>query len=142
MRRYIRHPSDIPIEFDLEDSNHWKTERLKDIGAGGLSFSCDRTIEIGSCLHVRIPTVDPSFEVLARVVWCTRRKSDYEIGLEISDSEQAFRTRMVEQICHIEHYKREVLEQEGRQLSGKEAATEWIAKFAAEFPEVEVADSL
>lgn len=141
MRRYIRHPSDIPIEFELEASNRWKTERMRDIGAGGLSFSCEKAIEIGSCLHVRIPTVDPSFKILARVVWCVKRKADFEIGLEISDSEQAFRTRMVEQICHIEHYKREVLEQEGRRLSGKEAAAEWIVKFAAEFPSVETAES-
>jgi len=142
MRRYIRHPSDIPIEFNLEAANRRMTERMRDIGAGGLSFSCEKPIEIGAGLHIRIPTVDPSFEVLARVVWCVKRKSDYEVGLEIADSEQAFRTRMVEQICHIEHYKREVWEREGRRLTGKEAATEWIVKFAAEFPGVEIVDSM
>jgi hypothetical protein len=42
---------------------------------------------------------------------------------------------MVEQICHIEHYKREVAEREGRELSGQQAAKEWIAKYAASFPQ-------
>ena len=41
---------------------------------------------------------------------------------------------MVEQICYIEHYKREVLKNEGRILSGKDAALEWVKKNAADFP--------
>ncbi len=42
--------------------------------------------------------------------------------------------RMVEQICHIEQYKNEILKAEGRQLDSKQAALEWIQKFASEFP--------
>jgi hypothetical protein len=41
---------------------------------------------------------------------------------------------MIEQICHIEHYRQEVLRVEGRKLSSKEAASEWISKYARDFP--------
>jgi len=41
---------------------------------------------------------------------------------------------MIEQICHIDHYRKEVLEREGRQLSSAEAAMEWVTKFAQDFP--------
>ena len=44
---------------------------------------------------------------------------------------------MVEQICHIEHYKSEVLAREGRHLDGEQAAREWIQKFAHGFPAFE-----
>lgn len=44
---------------------------------------------------------------------------------------------MVEQLCHIEHYKAEVLAREGRQLDGEQAAREWIRKFAHGFPAIE-----
>ena len=42
---------------------------------------------------------------------------------------------MVEQICHIEQYRREVLKKEGRRLSSEEAASEWIVKYASDFPD-------
>ena len=45
-----------------------------------------------------------------------------------------FRARMVEQVCHIEQYKHQVLKKEGRKLSGEEAALEWIQKYAPQFP--------
>jgi hypothetical protein len=37
---------------------------------------------------------------------------------------------MVEQICHIEHYRRAVHESQGRTLSSREAAIEWIEGYA------------
>jgi hypothetical protein len=43
---------------------------------------------------------------------------------------------MVEQVCHIEHYKNEVKRREGREISGEQAANEWIAKFAGNFPKL------
>ena len=41
---------------------------------------------------------------------------------------------MVEQICHIEHYRRTVHESQGRSLSSHEAAPEWIERYAEAFP--------
>ena len=40
---------------------------------------------------------------------------------------------MVEQVCQIEHYRREVLRVEGRVLDAESAAVEWIGRYAAEF---------
>jgi hypothetical protein len=42
---------------------------------------------------------------------------------------------MVEQVCHIESYKQQILKSEGRKLSPEEAAVEWVSKFAANFPD-------
>ena len=41
---------------------------------------------------------------------------------------------MIEQICHIEHYRKEVARVEGRELSTQEAASEWISRYASDFP--------
>jgi hypothetical protein len=41
---------------------------------------------------------------------------------------------MIEQICHIESYRRDVAQQEGRQLTTEEAAVEWISRYASSFP--------
>lgn len=144
MRRYIRHPSDIPIEFDLKGSSTQQlTDRMTNISLGGVAFHSPQSIELDSVLYIRFPVVAPEFKARCRVVWCTTLSDGYEIGVELLDKNEAFQARMIEQVCHIEHYKREIEENEGRQLTGKEAAQEWIGKYAADFPRIDelVSDS-
>ncbi len=137
MRKYIRHPSDIPIEFDLNDGVHSHQESLNNVSLGGLSFQSQTPLPIGRSVTIRVPFVKPAFVTQGRVVWCKRQGMSFDIGLELLDKDDAFRTRMVEQICHIEHYKREVYKTEGRHLTGQEAALEWIGKFAHLFPDLD-----
>ena len=54
-----------------------------------------------------------------------------------ANPDEAFKVRMVEQICHIEHYRKEVLASEDRRLTSQEAATEWIGKYSSKFPDLE-----
>lgn len=135
MRKYIRHPSDIPIEFDVVDGVQARHETLNNVSLGGLSFQSQSSLPVGRTVTIRVPFVKPAFETRGRVVWCKRRRMGFDIGLELLDKDDAFRTRMVEQVCHIEHYKREIYKTEGRRLSGQEAALEWIGKFAHLFPD-------
>lgn len=41
---------------------------------------------------------------------------------------------MIEQVCAILHYQREILDQGSRRLFGQEADAEGIAKFPTRFP--------
>ena len=61
----------------------------------------------------------------------------YEVGVEFVMPDDEYRARMVEQLCYIEHYKRRVQAREGRELSGEQAAREWIEKYAAHFPDLD-----
>lgn len=134
MRSYIRHPSDIPIEFRQEPVSSNETRELHDVSCGGLSFSAATALEPETHIRVQITCVEPSFEAPCRVTWCRPMRGHYLIGVEFLAQQDEFRARMVEQICHIEHYKREVLAREGRQLTGEQAAREWIHKYAKDFP--------
>jgi len=136
MRKYIRHPSDIPIEINQVETHEHLTESLVNVSLGGLSFHSVEPLNIGKLLKIKISFVEPEFVTSAKVVWCEYSENNYEIGVELLDKEDAYRTRMVEQVCHIEHYKREIEAVEGRQLTGAEAATEWIIKFGHEFPRI------
>ncbi len=133
IRKYIRHPSDIPIEIDV-DEQHDEYDTLNNVSSGGLSFHSQMALEVGKIISLRIPAVQPPFETKARVMWCQDNGEAFDIGVELLDKEQAYRARMVEQVCHIEHYKREILQREGRALSGEEAAREWIDLYADHFP--------
>lgn len=136
MRAYIRHPTDVPIEFSPVTDAKTENAVAQDVSMGGLSFSSIQRLNVGSMVKVRIPLVDPPFEANAKVVWCLSRPDRYEAGIEFTSEEDAFSARMVEQICHIEHYRNWVKEVEGRNLSCETAASEWIGKFAEDFPKL------
>ncbi len=134
MTRFIRHPAEIPIEVKVHGQSAYATHNAVNLSIGGLAFRCDRELEPGDIAEIRIPFVSPPFAAEARVAWCTARQGIFEIGVEFQDQDDAFTARMVEQVCHIENYKQEILLTEGRRLSSEEAAAEWIDKFAARFP--------
>lgn len=133
MRRFIRHPVDIPISYYLLDKPLGK-EELKNVSRGGLCFKTHEALPVGTAIRVEIPACLPKFESEGTVVWCSRADGSYDIGVQFDDSASEFNLRMVEQVCYIEHYKNYVWEKEGRRLTGEEAASEWIQKYAAVFP--------
>jgi hypothetical protein len=94
-------------------------------------------VEVGAKVLLRMPVTAPPFETVGRVACCRKREENYEVGIRFMGAGDLFRVRMVEQICFIEHYKNEVLETEGRELTSEQAAAEWIEKYGADFPEPE-----
>ncbi len=133
-RKFIRHPSEIPIEVGAVGQLAHGARRASDIGLGGLAFCCDSALERGLEVEIRIPFVRPPFEMNGRVAWCRACGASFELGVEFLVQDDAFRARMVEQVCHIEKYKAEIFAAEGRVMNSEEAAVEWIGKFAADFP--------
>ena len=134
MRHFIRHPAEIPIEVSAVDQGGSRAPRLVNVGMGGLAFRSDSAFRPAHIVKVRIGYVRPPFETTARVAWCRAANGGYELGVAFVDPDEAFRARMVEQLCHIEQYRKQVRDADGRELSAEEAALEWIARHAAQFP--------
>lgn len=135
MRQFIRHPVNIPIIVTAADKQAKMDTHT--IGVGGLSFLGEHHILPGTVVQIEIPFFQPPFQAEGRVLWSREGDSGTELGVEFLSTDDAYRTRMVEQICHIEHYRRQIAKEEGRQLTSHEAALEWISKFAAQFPKLE-----
>ena len=133
MRSFIRHPTDIPIEVRLADQARMQ-EPLRNVSRSGLCFRHPEAAPVGSHIVVRIALTVPPFEASCRVTWCQEDGNAWQVGVEFLDQDILFRMRMVEQICHIEHYRRSVQENQGRALSSHEAALEWIERYAEVFP--------
>jgi len=133
MRSFIRHPTDIPIEIRLADQTY-QQEPLHNVSGSGLCFRHPEAAPVGSIIVVRIVFTVPAFEASCRVTWCQADGNAWQVGVEFLDQDILFRLRMVEQICHIEHYRRSVQENQGRALSSHEAALEWIERYAGAFP--------
>ena len=137
MRQYIRHPADIPITVECQKIA--KPRKLRDIGYGGLSFCSQERLDKGIKVSITIDMVSPPCNVVGHVIWCKPYEDQFELGVAFENEDDAFKTRMVEQICHIQQYKHDVLEREGRDLTNQEAALEWVERFAHTFPGEKIA---
>lgn len=136
-RTFIRHPVDIPIEVAASTRRLCRNPSLRNLSLGGLAFVSDCALRKGDLIKLRIPAIDPAFEAVCEVMWCRRKGGLFEVGTRFTQDEDLYRLRMVEQVCHIEHYRRQVEAETGRRLSANEAAREWIADHADDFPSQE-----
>ena len=138
IRKYIRHPADVPIQVNLDWAEEVDDETIDqtitNVSLGGLAFISEKPIDLLERVRICIPILDQDNFLTGNVVWCEASGSGYEIGVEFENSRDVFRLRMIEQICHIEHYRKEVERVEGRELDAQEAAREWISKYAGDFP--------
>jgi hypothetical protein len=133
-RQFVRHPASIPIHVALGDVVQDQEDYLKDISLGGLCFIASQELAPGTRVDISIPLVHPRFQAQAVVAWSRASSNGYEVGVTFLGADLAFRARMVEQVCHVEEYRHDVLVLEGRTLTSEEAALEWIEKYAPDFP--------
>jgi Tfp pilus assembly protein PilZ len=120
----------------VEEEDDDTDQTITNVGLGGLAFQSSRAFDLMERVRVTIPVLERDNQLTGNVVWCEKVADGYEIGIEFEKSRDTYRMRMIEQICHIEHYRNEVERLEGRKISSQEAADEWIARFARDFPEL------
>jgi len=133
-RAFIRHTAGVPIAVTKVDGSAARARQSVNVSEGGISFLSDDEIPIGTLIDVRIDTVDPPFQAHAKVVWATPEGECWCIGVQFLEAADAFRARMVEQVCAIDRYRKQVEAGEGRVLTPADAAQEWIGKYAGGFP--------
>ena len=127
-------PLQVTLDWEEEENDESIDQTITNVGLGGLAFVSQKPLEVLQRVRVCIPLLQQDNYLVGNVVWCEKSGKSYEIGIEFEKTRDAFRIRMIEQICHIEHYRKEVERLEGRELSAQEAAGEWISKYAGDFP--------
>lgn len=133
MRRYLRHPVDLPIE--ISPSPGQPRLRLRNFSHGGICCASPRRLVPGTAVEIDIPDIHPpSYHGKGVVTWCAQSLDHYELGIRFATESEAFAARMAEQLCQIECYRRRVQQLEGRELSPEAAAYEWISEYAQCFP--------
>lgn len=134
-RQFIRHPSAIPIEFQLGRQQYRR--QVRDVSHGGLCFSSDEAVETGKTILVEISACEPRFCAEGQVRWCRPHGKEFLIGVAFNKQSVRFAVRMVEQICHIEAYRQELEARTGEKLDSQQAAVRWIGQYASRFPELD-----
>ncbi|MDB6060729.1 MAG: type pilus assembly PilZ [Verrucomicrobiaceae bacterium] len=131
MRKFVRHPSSIPIELSVARAAIPRA-RCRNISNGGFACTVDEPLPVGSSVCLRIPVIWPEYRGNGVVAWCQQVTPAYEIGIQFV-AQDLFKTKMVEQLCQIEQYRIQLQLNEGRTLSSQAAAEEWIALYAKDF---------
>lgn len=127
-------PIQVTADWVEDEDDETLDQTITNVSLGGLAFVSQKPLQVLDRVQVCIPFLQADNTLVGSVVWCDRSSQGYEIGIEFEKSRDVFRLRMIEQICHIEHYRKEILRQEGRELTTQEAAHEWIEKYASDFP--------
>ncbi len=134
MPKIIRNPAGSGAELQLENIVVDDTDYLREIGPAGLVFSSVMPLNAGAVVRLRIPLLRPVLDTTGCVAWCRPEQDCFVVGVEFHNKIDRFHARMAQQVCHIEHYRKTVRENEGRELSRQEAALEWIRNYAHDFP--------
>lgn len=138
-RTFFRHPTSVPVECRVDGHSDFSPHEARDVSHGGIAFVSDRPYDLGDILELRYPTLSHPEIVRGMIVWTVAVAGDDSAkhinGLSFSDASARYHGRIVEQICHIEAYRLEQNQQQSRDLTHGQAAAEWIATNAADFPD-------
>ncbi len=134
-RQHAREATSLPVEVTLDNrqTDQIDKDQITNVSLGGLCFVANQDVAIGTRVKVKFPILNQICGLAGKVVWCHKSNLKFEVGLEFEDPNQVQRLKTVEQIHHIEQFRKEVLSTEGRKITSEQAAFEWTNKYAGEF---------
>lgn len=136
-RKFISHPREFPIRYRrAQQRTHFAVNTFVGNPFVGLSFQSDEAVESGTVLDVTINVGREEHAFQGQVVWIRQLSNGYELGLYFAQEDEAFRVRNLEQLCHIEVYRRKLCKINRCAIDIDFAAREWIEKFSAQFPKL------
>lgn len=133
---FIKHPEDIPLDYsvDAEQKQQFVNVQMLNVHDGGMVFGACSPVPIGVKINIRVSINGEELSLCGVVTHCIQLDDDHcDIGVQFKQDNEHYAMRMIEQACHIEHY-RKAWSAHGRKLTEDEAAKEWIARFAPSFP--------
>lgn len=138
VRNFIKHPCDHPLSLRCikKPARNFEVSRYRI--SGGIQISVKQDFNPGTLLEVSTRIQGKTLTFTGRVIWSREKHGKtHRLGLVFDNSEDAFKARMIEQLCHIEHYQRSQ-RAHGRRLNVHDAANEWIERFSPNFPHIGV----
>ena len=107
MRKYIRHPIDIPVSIEKEADQTNTQMTLQNCSQGGLCLRTSTTFALESRVVISMPLIASDVGLHGIVRWSIQHTDYNEIGIEFLNADDFFRVRMIEQLCYIKHYQKE-----------------------------------
>jgi len=139
-RNFIRHPVYLPLSYNIVEKSlkkNSKSIRAKttNVSLGGLLFPSKRPVGPKSRIVIKMPFENKVFNVKAQVVRCIQNSETklYDIAVNFSKAQEAFKAKMIEQIYQIAGYREMLRVQSGKDISMEEASRRWVDLYSARF---------
>ncbi len=132
---FIQHPPAVAARLCVTSDHDSLGMDLIAHGLGGVCVPSQLGYQPGTPLQVRVCLSGTELRYHGLVLWRRARRQAFELGLGFATDDAAYRARMVEQLCHIEAYRKR-MSAAGRALDFEAAAREWIARYSSGFPQI------
>ncbi len=131
---FIYHPKAIPFTLKkrrrtVESSPEMEKERSN----LGLCFHTEKYFKPGILVEFTVMIRDDVQTFTGRVVFNRETEEGYVTGIWLLSQSDAYRARIVEQVCHIDRYL-EKKQGDKQTIDTEREAGYWISRFAARFP--------
>ena len=137
-RKFVRHPLSYPLKTRIIHPNESIKEVLSEsdnISAGGLLFTCDEPVIVGSEVEIELKVEKREFLLTGKVVRCEKKKGQagYSIAIAFNSPNEFLKMRMMEQVVRIELLKTRFERRYGVKLEFARVAKEWIKRYSEQF---------
>lgn len=108
LRKFFRHPAEIPIEVWRDDGIEEDSQYLTNISLGGLAFKSNHEWEMNSTVTIHL-LLNPTLQIRGNVVWCEKLENMYQIGIKFLDSphlDNKTKESMIDEVCEADLYKK------------------------------------
>ena len=131
---FLRYPGQVPLRYQPCRPAQPPGEERRPT-PGGICFPCGEYIEPGTPVRLSLAAPHGIEHFTVRVAWCRPEGVEFLAGACLLGEADACRARMVAQLCHIDLYRRSEIAN-GRDLDEETAASEWIARYAHQVPQI------
>jgi hypothetical protein len=105
-RKFIRHPAEVPIEFNITGQEPEQALSTRNVSIGGLCFQATNPVALNTEISIRMPSINSGVVLTGRVVWCSEKEGYFDIGVEFHNKTDAIMAKTLEEICYIQKFEK------------------------------------
>ncbi|KJJ84804.1 type IV pilus assembly PilZ [Candidatus Omnitrophus magneticus] len=136
-RRFDKHVIASPLHYEIVDNPSKIDLNTFYSSEGGLLFASKHEVFPDEIIILKIPLYDKNFEIRAKVIYTAKSPEpeidQFKVAVVFCSPSDAFRIKLVEQICLIEEYRIYRSLALTREILLQDASNEWIARYSEKF---------
>ncbi len=133
-RASVRQASTISIEVSVPHEHRARPHVLRNLSAGGLSYTATRPVKPGTIVSIRFRVSDPAVVLVGQISWCELSEHGYEVGVRFLGGLDAARARVLDELSELTAERRAARADARRRLRTERIAAAWAIRHASALP--------
>ncbi len=133
-RTSLRHATSVSIEVSVPHEHRARPHVLRNLSAGGLSYTATRPVKPGTIVSIRFRVSDPAVVLVGQITWCELSEHGYEVGVRFLGGMDAARTRVLDELSEHTTERRAARADARRRLRAERITAAWAIRHASAQP--------